>query len=192
MLKTFTIALASSSITRWDILRLQHNNSPSLSPHNSASKLLVSPIRLLKPLTHWPLSSRTMPPQPANLASPLKAPSVLNFFQPNDGLSQHILLTTLPTCTLGEATQCRNSKAWFTISAANFGLLFFQLKTSLFLLFQIFHTAKGKTIFQGGFAAIKLPLFVPFDASQTCKLLRQNQKAWSVAVTPSWFHTCLI
>ena len=131
------------------MFRLLQNMRPSLRPQSSASKLEVTPISLEKPAIHPPFSSLTTPPHPAKPGLPLEAPSVFNFFQTTWGFSHLTLLMILQARSLGESAQYKNSIPWFTISSANFGFGIFPLKTYPFLLFQIFHNAKGNTIFQG-------------------------------------------
>lgn len=70
--KASTVNLAPTSISKEVIFRLQHRMSPSLNPQSSAAKLLVMPIRLLKPIIH-------LPPQPAKPGLPLEEPSVFEF-----------------------------------------------------------------------------------------------------------------
>ena len=139
--------LAFISTLRQLIFKLQQSWRPSCSPHNSAAKLEVTPIRLLNPITHCPFALLTKPPQPASLWSPMHAPSVFNFFQPCSGLSHRIHLVILWFPNLGVATQWRYSLAWYTISITKFGLLAFPLKMITFLLFQMFQIAKGKNHF---------------------------------------------
>ncbi|KAM4132794.1 hypothetical protein ACJW30_01G279000 [Castanea mollissima] len=67
--------------------------------------MLVTPILLLKPLTHCPLASVITPPQQAKPLPPSTNPSVFNFNQPSGGFSQQILLITFCTKALGVATQ---------------------------------------------------------------------------------------
>ena len=148
------------------------------------------PILLLKPFTHCPLASLITPPQKAKPLPPFTEPSVFSFNYPLSDFTQQILLITFCTEALGVAPQWMNSQAWFRISPANFGFLLLLLKTKLFLLFQIFHTAKGKINHQGGLVASKLQLFLSLIDNHTCKSLLQ--KAWFEGVIPNWFHTCLI
>lgn len=74
-----TIALVSSSTTREEMFKLLHKIKPSLSPHNSASKLVVAPIFLVNPAIQLPSSSLTTPPQPAILELSMTDPSVFSF-----------------------------------------------------------------------------------------------------------------
>ena len=131
---------------------------PSRNPQSSASKLVVTPIRLENPAIHLPFSSLITPPQPAKPGLPLEAPSVFNFFQPACGFSHLTLLMMLQVRSLGDDAQYMNSIPWFTVTSAKFGFGFFPQKTHPFLLFHIFHNAKGKIIFQGKIPAV--PLYI--------------------------------
>ena len=165
------------------MFKLQQSKRPSLSPYNSAMKLLVEPICLVKPATHSPCSSCTIPPQP-DLSDPSKHdPSVFSFFQPAGGISQRKLLMVLQFGFLGESTQQINSETWFIISFGRFWFSVFLLKTTIFRLFHIHHLAKEKVIFQGGFPWARLLLVFPLRLIQSWSLLIQN--SWLYMLTPN-------
>ena len=149
---TSTTAWASNSTTRNSMFKLQQRIRPSHSPHNSVVKLFAEPMCVEKPATHSPWSSLTKPPQPALSAPPNHDPSVLSFFQPKGGLSQQILLLIFRIGFLGECTQYMYSNTWFIISFDRLWFTLFPLKTTIFRFIHIYHTAKEKVIFQGGFS----------------------------------------
>lgn len=147
-------------------------------------------MHLLKPVIHRPASSLITPPQPAKLGLPLDEPSVLSFIQPCGSLSHRIICITLRVSRLGEDTQWMNSRAWFTISTSSFRFLLFRLKTKLFLLFQIFQIAIGKTTLQGKCTARKLQLTLPLKDIQSPTSCF-SKMLWFEDKIPNWFHICL-
>ena len=89
----FTTTWASNSTCKWLIPSWAASINPSRKAQNSAATLVVFPIFLIKPFTHFPLWSRISPPPPAHLGFPCDAPSEFNLYHPGSGLIQQIGLT---------------------------------------------------------------------------------------------------
>ena len=119
---------------------------PSLRPHSSAMKLLVTPIFLAKPTFHSPFSFLIRPPQPAGPELPDEAPSELSLAHPFSGFSQWILLTTLLPLRFWVFAQCSNSKASLSALWPTFSWMFVFRKTTPLLCFHIYQTANKKTM----------------------------------------------
>ena len=88
-----TTTWASNSTCKWLIPNWAASISPSRKTQNSAATLVIFPIFLIKPFTHFPLWSRISPPPPAHLGFPCDAPSEFNLYHPGSGLIQQIGLT---------------------------------------------------------------------------------------------------
>ena len=116
--KACTIALASISIiTAWT-WNCKHSCSPSRRAHNSANKLLATPIFLANPTTQLPFSSLIRPPAPARPGFPRDELSVLSFIHPLLGFSHWMFVRIKRLAAKGLQAQWRNSEAWARISLA--------------------------------------------------------------------------
>ena len=143
-----TTTWASNSTCKWLIPSWAASINPSRKAQNSAATLVVFPIFLIKPFTHFPLWSRISPPPPAHPGFPCDAPSEFNLYHPGSGLFQQIGLTVqcLIFCLL--LTQKKNSRASWIHIKWSLELAGAFSKTTLFLCLLKHQIAKGNWIFQ--------------------------------------------
>ena len=143
-----TTTWASNSTCKWLIPSWAASINPSRKAQNSATTLVVFPIFLIKPFTHFPLWSRISPPPPAHPGFPCDAPSEFNLYHPGSGLFQQIGLTVqcLIFCLL--LTQKKNSRASWIHIKWSLELAGAFSKTTLFLCLLKHQIAKGNWIFQ--------------------------------------------